>query len=62
MKMKKREKIIREHLKEMEEVKKKLPKEWWPFENVTQITYGIFRKTITPEEIKEYKLKIERKS
>ena len=53
--MKKRERLIKKHLKDMEELKKKLPKKYWPFEGVSEIHYGFFnRKTITADEIKFY--------
>lgn len=54
--MKKRERLIREHLEDMKEAKKKLPKKYHPIEGVTEIHYGFAgRKTITPKEIKEFK-------
>ena len=53
---KKREKLIKEHLKSMEALKKRLPKAYWPIEDITEIHYGSFgRKTITVEEIITYK-------
>lgn len=54
--MKRRERLIKEHLKSMEEAKKRLPKKYWPFEGVTEIRYGFFgTKTITAEEIENYR-------
>ncbi len=42
----------------MEESKKCLPKAYWPIEDITEIHYGSFgRKTITVEEIKDYRKK-----
>lgn len=52
---KKKDKLIRNYLREMERLKKVLPKEYWPIEDITEIHYGSFgRKTITVEEIKNY--------
>lgn len=54
--MKKREIIIRRHLKSMEEAKKRLPKQYHPIEGITEIRYGFFNiKTITAEEIENYR-------
>ena len=54
--MKKRERLIKKHLEELERLKKKLPKSYHPFEGVSVIYYGFAnRKTITPEEIDEYR-------
>lgn len=54
--MKRREKLIRDHLKGMEEAKKRLPEKYHPIAGVTIITYGYFgRKVITTEEIENYK-------
>ncbi len=42
----------------MEEAKKRLPKAYWPIEDITEIHYGYFgRKIITVEEIKDYRKK-----
>ncbi len=42
----------------MEESKKRLPKAYWPIEDITKIHYGYMcRKTITVEEIKDYRKK-----
>ena len=51
-----RDRLIKNHLRSMEELKKNLPKAYWPIEGVTQIIYGLFkRKTIKPEEIENYR-------
>ena len=48
--------MIKKLLESMEESKKSLPKAYWPIEEVTQIHYGFNgRKTITVDEIKNYK-------
>ena len=53
-----RNRIIKNHLKSMEEAKKRLPKAYWPIEDITEIHYGYFgRKIITVEEIKDYRKK-----
>ena len=50
-----KDRLIRKHLKSMEETKKRLPKKYHPIEGVTQIHYGFAnRKTITVEEIINY--------
>ena len=55
IKLKKRERLIKEHLKSMEEFKKGLPEAYHPIEGVTEIRYGFMgRKIITTEEIKNY--------
>ena len=54
--MKKRERLIKEHLKSMEESRNNLPEKYHPIEGITEIHYGFMgRKTITAEEIKDYK-------
>lgn len=54
-KMKKRERLIREHLMRMEDARRKLPKAYHPIEGITEIHYGFFgTKTITAEEIINY--------
>ena len=53
--MRKRERLIKEHLESMERLRKSLPEKYHPYLDVTTISYGIFkRKTITAEEIKNY--------
>ena len=57
--MKKREKLIKKHLEEIERLKKVLPKKYHPIEGVTEIHYGFMgRKIITVEEIKDYNSEI----
>lgn len=56
--MKKKEKLIRQHLKIMEEAKKRLPEKYHPLTEVTEIRYGYQgRKIITVEEIRDYDCK-----
>lgn len=56
--MKRRERYIKKYLKNMEEFKKGLPKEYHPMADATEIRYGFMgRKTITVEEIKNYEQK-----
>ena len=54
--MSKRKKLIKNHLKMMKESKKNLPIKYHPIENITEIHYGFMgKKTITVEEIKNFK-------
>jgi len=56
--MKKKEKLIRQHLKTMKEAKERLPEKYHPIEGVTEIHYGFMgRKTISVEEIRDYDCK-----
>jgi len=53
--MRKKERLIKEHLKEMEELKQLLPQKYHPIEGVTEIHYGYMgRKIITALEIEKY--------
>ena len=52
MRKRKKRKIIKEHKKSLEELKKSLPKKYHPFEGISIIRYGYMgRKTITAEEL-----------
>lgn len=56
--MKKRERLIRAHLKSMEEASHTRPEEYQPYRFVTKINYGFEgRKTIWAKEIENYYIK-----
>ena len=56
--MKKKERLIKQHLESMKRTKENLPEKYHPIEGVTEIHYGYMcRKTITVEEIQEFKAK-----
>ena len=51
----KKKKLIKNHLERLKELKKKIPKAYWPIEGSTEIRYGFMdRKTITAKEIDNY--------
>lgn len=51
------ERLIKEHLKDLEELKKRLPEKYHPLEGITEIHYGFAaHKTITAKEIEDYKV------
>lgn len=55
--MKKRERLIKNHLRSMKELKNSLPKKYHPIEDVTEIHYGFMgRKIITVEDIRNYEI------
>ena len=50
-----KKRLIKKHLKSMEESRNNLPEKYHPYEGITEIHYGYMgRKTITAEEIEDY--------